>query len=230
MSTLEEATGYKFKNVSLLEEALTHPSMAYESKGNHADNQRMEFLGDAVIQLILTEHLYAIFPDFPEGQLTKLRARLVSRDALYQFATAMGLGGHLNIGKGEESNGGRTRPSTLADGFEALMGAIYLDGGLDAARASVHMVCGPWIEQLVQSPEEKNPKGQLQEELQALAPASPVYQTVESSGPDHQKVFKVTVEWQGAILGKGVGKSKKNAETQAAKDALEKRSWEDQLD
>lgn len=118
------------------------------------------------------------------------------------------------------------RASTLADAFESIMGAVYLDGGLVAARAAVEKVCSQWIEQVAESPEEKNPKGQLQEELQALAPESPVYRVLEESGPDHNKTFKVCVVWRGAPLGEGVGNSKKDAETKAAREALEKKAWD----
>jgi ribonuclease-3 len=227
MVSLEEVIGYKFRNSLLMAEALTHPSLAYETQKPHFDNQRLEFLGDAVIQLVLTERLYDLFPGFPEGRLTKLRARLVSRDALHQFATAMRLGDYVMMGKGEESTGGRNRASTLADAFESVMGAVYLDGGLDAARAAVDKVCSKWIEQVAESPEEKNPKGLLQEELQALAPESPYYEVLDENGPDHNKSFTVRVMWKGVGLGEGVGNSKKDAETKAALEAMDKRLWED---
>jgi len=164
MFELEEVIGYKFRNSLLMAEALTHPSLAYESQKPHFDNQRLEFLGDAVIQLVLTERLYEMFPAFSEGRLTKLRARLVSRDALHQFAIGMGLGNYIMMGKGEESTGGRDRASTLADGFESVMGAVYLDGGFDAVKGVIEKVCWKWIEQVAESPQEKNPKGELQEE------------------------------------------------------------------
>lgn len=226
MLTLEEVIDYKFSDALLLKEALTHPSMAYESQAPCPDNQRLEFLGDAVIQLVFTERLYKLFPDFTEGQMTKLRARLVSRTALHKFAVGMDLGMHVMMGKGEEATGGRNRPSTLADAFESVMGAVYLDGGLEAAKDAIERVCSPWIEQLVASPEEKNPKGQLQEALQALAPEGPVYGVLDEAGPDHHKIFRVCVEWKGLVLGEGAGNSKKDAETKAAKDALSNRGWE----
>lgn len=225
MSNLEEVIGYQFRDSSLLREALTHPSKTFETKEVCPHNQRMEFLGDAVIQLVLTERLYEMFPTFPEGRLTKLRARLVSRSALHKFAIGMNLGESVMMGKGEEASGGRDRPSTLADAFESVMGAVYLDGGLDAAKAAVEKVCKEWIEQVAESPDERNPKGKLQEMLQALAPESPSYQVLEEAGPDHSKRFKISVEWQGMLLGQGVGKSKKDAESSAAKDALKKENW-----
>lgn len=225
MSKLENVIGYKFSDASLLTQALTHPSKTFESQGPCPHNQRLEFLGDAVIQLVLTERLYNMFPQFPEGQLTKLRARLVSRSALFKFANGIGLGDSLIMGKGEEASGGRSRVSNLADAFEAVMGAVYLDGGLEAAKAAIGRVCEDSIEQLAQSPEERNPKGELQEALQALAPESPSYKLMEELGPDHSKRFKISVEWQGQTLGKGMGKSKKDAESRAAQDALKKKKW-----
>jgi ribonuclease-3 len=225
MSNLEEVIGYQFRDPSLLREALTHPSKSFETKEVCPHNQRMEFLGDAVIQLVLTERLYNMFPSYPEGQLTKLRARLVSRSALHKFAIGMNLGEYVRLGKGEEASGGRDRASTLADAFESVMGAVYLDGGLGAAKAAVEKICEHWIEQVAVSPDERNPKGQLQEKLQALAPESPSYKVLEEAGPDHSKRFKISVEWQGVILGKGIGKSKKDAESRAAKDALKKENW-----
>jgi len=211
----------------LLAEALTHPSLAYETQKPHFDNQRLEFLGDAVIQLILTDKLYKMFPGFSEGRLTKLRARLVSRDALQQFALSMKLGQFIMMGKGEESTGGRNRASTLADAFESLMGAIYLDGGLEVTRKVVESVCSSWIQQVAESPDEKNPKGQLQEALQALAPESPLYKVINEKGPDHNKSFVVNVSWKGLLLGEGVGRSKKEAEIEAAREAIKGRKWED---
>src|SRR3954451_11713077 len=137
MSPLEERIGYKFSNPQLLAEALTHPSVAHETQRKHFDNQRLEFLGDAVLQLAITEQLYGYFQEKPEGELTKLRSRLVSRETLKTYAAAIDLGRYLVMGRGEESSGGRERTSTLADAFEALIGAIYLDGTLAEARKFV---------------------------------------------------------------------------------------------
>ncbi len=226
MLKLEEVIGHKFRNSLLLAEALTHPSLAYETQKPHFDNQRLEFLGDAVLQLVLTEKLYEMFPGFSEGRLTKLRARLVSRDALHKFALGMKLGSFVMMGKGEEATGGRNRASTLADAFESLLGAVYLDGGLEAAKLAVKNVCGELIAQVAESPDEKNPKGQLQEILQALAPESPEYQVLEESGPDHNKTFKICVQWKGVVLGEGCGNSKKAAETEAARVAIGRKEWE----
>lgn len=230
MSGFEEVIGYKFSDPSLLTEALTHPSKTFESSEHCPHNQRLEFLGDAVIQLVLTERLYKMFPEFPEGQLTKLRSRLVSRSALCKFATSIGLGEVVIMGRGEEASGGRNRASILADAFEALAGAIYLDGGLEAAAEVVERLCKVWVDQVALSPEERNPKGQLQEKLQALAPESPCYRVLEETGPQHDRRFKISVEWQGMLLGKGMGKSKKDAESRAAQDALKREKWQDSVE
>ena len=226
MESIETRLGYKFRNPLLLAEALTHPSLAYESQRPHFDNQRLEFLGDAVLQLIVTEELFRLFPDFPEGQMTKLRSRIVSRRALGRFALEMNLGDYVLLGKGEESTGGRRRVSTLADAFEALIGAIYLDAGFPPARQMILRVMQSEIEELSHSPEEKNPKGELQEALQAISPQAPSYRIVGESGPDHRKVFHAEVCWLGTVLAAGKGKSKKEAEARAAGEAMRTRVWE----
>lgn len=226
MQPLESRIHYKFRNSLLLAEALTHPSLAYESQKPHFDNQRMEFLGDAVLQLIVTEELFRMFSDFTEGRLTKLRSRVVSRRALARFAMAIQLGDYVLLGKGEEATGGRRRLSTLADAFEALIGAVYLDGGPGEARALVLRLFEAEIGDMVASPEERNPKGELQECLQAIHPQAPVYRVITESGPDHRRVFQSEVSWQGMVLACGKGKSKKEAEARAAGEALRARVWE----
>lgn len=225
MIPLEERIGYKFRNSLLLAEALTHPSLAYETQKPHFDNQRLEFLGDAVIQLILTEQLYSMFPAFSEGRLTKLRSRLVSRNALQEYANLFELGEYLMMGKGEEASGGRERASTLADAFEALAGAIYLDGGLEATQVFLFKFCRMAIEEIEDTPSEVNPKGQLQEILQAISSTSPRYRVLSQEGPDHCKTFESCVEWENFQLGLGSGSSKKEAEAAAAEDALERKLW-----
>jgi ribonuclease III len=207
MQPLESRIQYKFRNSLLLAEALTHPSLAYESQKPHFDNQRLEFLGDAVLQLIVTQELFRRFPEYPEGRLTKLRSRVVSRRALARFAMAIHLGDYVLLGKGEEATGGRRRLSTLADAFEALIGAVYLGS-------------------MVNSPEERNPKGELQECLQAIHPQAPAYRIIGESGPDHRRVFQAEVSWKELILATGKGKSKKEAEARAAAEALRVRVWE----
>ena len=210
----------------LLAEALTHPSLAYESQKPHFDNQRLEFLGDAVIQLIITDELFKRFPEFPEGRLTKLRSRLVSRRALALFAIQIDLGEYVLLGKGEESTGGRRRHSTLADAFEALIGAIYMDAGPEPAKNLIHRLFEKTLDEMMESPEEKNPKGELQECLQSIHPEAPVYEIISQTGPDHRRVFQAVVKWCELTLGNGKGKSKKEAEARAAADAIRVRAWE----
>src|SRR5438132_13234031 len=173
---LEERIGYKFRNSLFLAEALTHPSLGHEMQQHRFDNQRLEFLGDAILQLVITEHLYGKFHAEPEGQLTKLRSRLVSRDTLKKHALALDLGHYLLMGRGEEASGGRARTSTLADAFEALIGAIYLDGDLDPARRFILTQAQENLAQITEEPVDVNPKGQLQGLLQSISPLSPVYE------------------------------------------------------
>ncbi|MDD5199757.1 MAG: ribonuclease III [Terrimicrobiaceae bacterium] len=225
MNPLEERIRYKFRNSLLLAEALTHSSISLERKNYPFDNQRLEFLGDAVLQLVVTEHLYAMFPDSSEGCLTKLRTRVVSRAGLKNHAAAIGLGGHLMMGRGEDASGGRTRASTLADAFESLVGALYLDGGYGCARDFILRETEEDFAKMASEPEEINPKGQLQEILQAIAPSAPLYELMAQSGPEHQKNFECRVVWEGIELARGSGRSKKQAEVAAAGEALENRKW-----
>jgi ribonuclease III len=222
---LEERIGYKFRNPLLLAEALTHPSLGHETQQRHFDNQRLEFLGDAILQLVITEFLFGHFHDQAEGQLTKLRSRLVSRDALKHHAVALDLGSFLMLGRGEEASGGRSRVSTLADAFEALIGAIYLDGGLEKTRKFILAQASESLNQLAEEPVDINPKGNLQELLQSISPRSPVYETVSESGPEHDKRFVVRAVWEDVVLGKGSGRSKKQAEAAAADEALRLKRW-----
>lgn len=227
MNPLERRIGYKFRNSLLLAEALTHPSLSFERKTFHFDNQRLEFLGDAVLQLVITHHLYRLFPAFSEGQLTKLRSRIVSRDGLKKHALVLGLGNYLMLGRGEEASQGRHRASTLADAFEALVGAIYLDSDIETVRRFILRVAGDDLTALAHEPAEHNPKGELQELLQAISPHSPAYEVLSETGPDHQKNFVCRVSWEGRELGRGTGQSKKQAEINAAANALVSRLWEE---
>jgi len=229
VTPLEERIGYKFRNSLLLAEALTHPSLGHETQRYHFDYQRLEFLGDAVLQLVITEYLFRHFGGEAEGQLTKLRSRLVSREALRMHAATLDLGRYLLMGRGEEISGGRERTSTLADAFEALIGAIYLDGGLDAAKEFILRQARVDLEQLAEKPVDINPKGHLQELLQSISPSSPVYELISQSGPEHEKTFVSEVLWEGIVLGEGSGRSKKQAETVAALEALKLQRWEKKL-
>ena len=226
MNPLEARMGYKFRNGLLLAEALTHPSISLERKDYPFDNQRLEFLGDAVIQVVVTEHLFRMFPDFSEGKMTKLRTRLVSRMALRERAAALDLGSFLMMGRGEEANGGRERSSTLADAFESVVGAIYLDGGFEASRIFLLRQMEDIFADLAGQPEEINPKGFLQEMLQSIAPNAPEYELLSQTGPEHSKKFVCRVVWNRIELGSGEGLSKKEAQVAAAAHALENRLWE----
>jgi len=218
---LQKIIGHPFKNPKLFQEALTHPSLAHEyADGSMAHNQRLEFLGDAVLQLILTDRIYEQYPTFPEGKLTQVRAHLANRHTLYRRAQAINLGEYLLLGKGEESSGGRQRLSNLADAFEALLGAIYLDGGIRAARKFVHQQFVDELKEVRETAARQNPKGRLQELLQADSSANPHYRVVQESGPDHSKHFEAIVEWDGREIGRGTGSSKKLAEIAAAEAAL----------
>lgn len=226
MNPLEERISYKFRNALLLAEALTHPSISLERKNYSFDNQRLEFLGDAVIQLVATEQLFRMFGDFSEGQLTKLRAQIVSRTALRERAAALDLGSFLMMGRGEEASGGRERASTLADAFESLAGAIYLDGGFEASRVFLLRQMEEIFANLAVRPEEMNPKGSLQELLQSISPNAPKYELLSQAGPEHSKRFVCRVVWDEIDLGRGEGLSKKEAQVAAAQAALEDRAWE----
>jgi ribonuclease-3 len=226
MNPLEKRLKYKFRNPLLLAEALTHPSLGHETQRHHFDNQRLEFLGDAVLQLIFTEWLFDHFPKFSEGQLTKMRSGLVSREGLKVHAERLDLGEHLMMGRGEDASGGRRRSTALADAYEALIGAIYLDSDFVTARRIVLTEAREDLENLDVNPPGQNPKGQLQELLQSISPVSPVYPIIAAEGPEHQKHFVARVTWNGLVLGEGEGHSKKDAETAAARDALARRVWE----
>jgi ribonuclease-3 len=221
LQKLQKIIGYEFKNPDLLVEALTHPSLAHEKGAacNH-HNQRLEFLGDAVLQLVLTDRIYKLYPDFPEGKLTQHRAHLANRHTLCRRAQAIDLGAHLLLGKGEQASGGRERLSNLADAYEALLGAIYLDGGLRALRKFILAQFIDEFAHLKETTHRQNPKGRLQELLQARSAANPIYRVVRESGPDHSKNFEAVVEWEGREIGRGLGHSKKQAETTAAEAAL----------
>jgi ribonuclease III len=219
---LQSQMGFRFGDFGLLRLALTHPSVAHEQGSAIQHNQRLEFLGDAVLQLVLTHELYSRFPDAGEGALTKARAQLVNRRTLAEQARRLSLGQNLILSRGEEMNAGRHRPSALADAFEALLGAVFLDGGFTAAREFILRQFHPAFGALDGIPNLDNPKGELQELLQAASPESPSYQLIGVSGPDHDRVFECVVYHRGTELGRGTGKSKKAAESEAAYSALQR--------
>jgi ribonuclease-3 len=179
-----------------------------------------------VLQLIFTEYLFDHFPELPEGQLTKMRAQLVSREGLRVHAQAIGLGKYLMMGRGEEASGGRERASALADAYEALIGAMYLDSDYVTVRRIVLTEARDHLETLeADAPDVNNPKGRLQEMLQSISPESPTYPIIDQSGPEHEKRFVAKIVWQGRALGEGHGRSKKEAEVAAARDALKLELW-----
>ncbi len=220
LGRLEAILDYEFRDRSLLRLALTHPSIAQEEEASALHNQRLEFLGDAVLQLIVTHDLYDRFCDAEEGPLTKARARLVNRRRLAAHARGLGLGEYLRISRGEELSGGRERQSALGDAFEAVIGAVYIDSGFEAVCGLVRRVFQQELDEIELLSNLENPKGELQEFLQAQSSSPPQYQLEAVSGPDHDRRFLCSVYHNGVELGRGSGKSKKEAEGQAALVAL----------
>jgi ribonuclease-3 len=222
LAALQARLGYSFRDEGLLRLALTHPSVAHEKGKATEHNQRLEFLGDAVLQLALTRELYEKFPTYDEGPLTKARAKLVNRRTLAVHGRGLALGEYLILSRGEEANGGRERSSALADAYEAVIGAIFLDGGYEVAREFILREFASAFSELGAIPLLENPKGELQELLQAKSPDAPKYHVVAATGPDHDRVFECTVQHGGVELARGSGKSKKAAESEAALNALNK--------
>ncbi len=222
LAELQNRLGYCFRDENLLRLALTHPSVAHETSTPTPHNQRLEFLGDSVLGLILSYALYENFPAADEGVLSKSRAKLANATALAGHGRALDLGAHLVLSRGEENTGGRERASALTDAFEALLGAIFLDGGLDAAREFIVREFAGDFGALTESSGIENPKGELQELLQSKSPNAPEYQFISACGPDHGPEFECAVRHDGAELARGRGKSKKAAESDAALAALEK--------
>jgi ribonuclease-3 len=222
LDDLQAALGHRFSDRSLLSLALTHPSVAHDEGGGQNHNQRLEFLGDAVIQLAVTSELYHRFPGLGEGALTQARAQLVNRTSLAAQARRLHLGRHVILSRGEESSGGRGRSSTLADAFEAIIGAVYVDAGFETARRMLLGLIQEGGAEMVELPNLDNPKGNLQEFLQATSPEAPRYELLETEGPDHDRTFRCAVLHGGVELARGVGRSKKAAESHAALLALQK--------
>lgn len=219
MKPLEENLRYEFKNKKLLINALTHSSYANEARDGVSSNERLEFLGDSVLSIVVSEYIYKEFNNLPEGELTKLRASLVCEKSLCQFSRELDLGKYLRLGKGEDKGGGRERDSILADAFEAVLAAMYLDGGFNVAKNHVMRFIK---NELKHTDDEvfKDYKTALQEIIQKNPEESVTYILTKESGPDHDKVFEVEVRLNSNTIGKGVGKNKKQAEQSAAKEAL----------
>lgn len=219
LKEFQKRINYTFKNEDLLFEALSHSSFANECKKARNSNERLEFLGDSVLSIVVSDHIFKHFTHIPEGELTKLRASLVCEKALFEFSKKIDLGSFIFLGKGEELTGGRTRPSIVSDAFEAVIAAIYLDGGMEAVR--------PYILSFI--PDDITPKGSdvfhdyktvLQEVIQHNPEEKIEYHMKSESGPDHDKTFVYQVLLNNNVIGEGTGRSKKTAEQAAAKEAL----------
>ncbi len=220
---LEKDIGYRFKKVALLKRAMTHKSYANEKKLDHEEqNERLEFLGDAVLELSVSELLMERYPDFSEGDLSKMRAAIVNEKQLASLARGFDLGNYLYLGRGEEQTSGREKSSLLADAYEAILGAIYMDRGFKKASDVVRQHYFKLLDKTPQRDFYQDYKTELQEKCQSLFHAVPKYRLVAEKGPDHDKVFEVELSVRHEPLGRGVGHSKKEAEQEAAKEALAK--------
>lgn len=220
ISDLEKAIGYRFRDISLLQNALAHSSYANERWHNSLlSNERLEFLGDSILGMTVADHLYRNFPDRPEGELTRMRADMVCEKTLAAVANQIGLGQHLLLGHGEEQGGGRNRESILADAVESIIAACYLDGGFESAAAFIRsfILCHVPVKQL----QNVDYKTKLQELVQRKKNQVLTYSLIGESGPDHEKSFQVEVSLNGRAVGQGSGRSKKKAEQDAARVAIE---------
>lgn len=225
-SILEKKINITFKNKELLIQAFCHRSYLNESSDfslNH--NERMEFLGDAVLELVITEYLYREYPNNNEGELTSWRASLVNTKILSQTSEELGFNDFIMLSKGESSETGRAKQSIMADTFEALVGAIYLDGGYDLCKEFIRKNLIVKLPEIIELELYKDSKSRLQEESQSIEKSTPVYKIVKESGPDHRKIFTVEVMINGKNISQGQGFSKHEAEENAAKKALEKKGW-----
>ncbi|MBU5677390.1 ribonuclease III [Alkaliphilus sp. MSJ-5] len=225
----QKIIGYKFNEITVINEALTHSSYANESRNRYIhNNERLEFLGDSVLSIVVSEYIYLKYNTLPEGELTKVRANVVCEPSLAHQAKKIKLGKYLLLGKGEEVTGGRDRVSILADAFEAVIGALYLDGGIEIARKFILNMLAHSIELASTGSLFRDYKTDLQELLQRKYDDKISYKVVNETGPDHNKTFGIEVILGDRVLGAGEGKSKKEAEQMAAKKALEKVNMEDE--
>jgi len=222
LSKLEKAIDYEFKDLSLFKEALTHSSYCKKSKKEAKNNQRMEFLGDSVLELIVNEYIYRKFSTFSEGEMTKIKSVIVSTQTLTKWANNIFLGKFIILGKGEDLTGGRNKSSILAGCFEALLGAIYLDGGTRKAKIFVLQFLKEEILRVIEKDFIRNYKSLLQEISQKEYKCLPDYELIKENGPDHKKLFCVNVKIKEKTYGTGFGDNKKEAEQNAAKDTLKK--------
>jgi len=220
LTAFQERLGHRFRDVGLLLRALTHKSYKNEHP-EEEDNQRLEFLGDAVLNFVVAAWLFERYPDLHEGEMTRLRAALVREESLARFAVRLGLGQVLRLGRGEEESGGRERSANLEDGFEALMGALYLDGGVEAAQQLLHRLVEGIAEDILSAEADKDEKSRLQEWAQARLGVTPRYRIVAELGPAHDRTFVAEVLLGKQVAGCGEGHSKQAAERAAARAALE---------
>lgn len=219
LTEIQNNIGYRFKDTGLLRQALTHSSYSNEQRDRRVpDYERLEFLGDAVLEMVSSARIYDTFPDDGEGEMTRLRASLVCESALSSRARSIGLADHILLGRGEESTGGRRRDSIISDVMEALIGAIYLDGGTEEAASFINRVV---LTNLEKHEVENDAKSTLQEMLQAKGLATPRYEITGEQGPEHDKTFMTAVYLGDTKLGEGSGKTKKSAQQQAARSAVE---------
>ena len=223
LAALQQILGVSFNDPSLLEQALVHSSYINENPGiAPTSNERLEFLGDAVLDLVVAEKLYQDFPQFTEGEMTKLRSALVRRDTLFRMAKAIKLGDHLYLGKGEEASGGRDKPANLAGALEAVIAAIFLDQGSAIAGSFVLGLLDKELQKVTSQGTRADYKSQLQELTQARQQQTPTYHVIETVGPDHDKRFTVEVKVGDTVLGRGSGKGRRAAEAEAARLALQR--------
>lgn len=225
LAALQNSLGVRFQDLSLLERALVHSSYLNEHPELAlTSNERLEFLGDAVLGVAVAEKLYQDYPDFDEGEMTRIRAALVRRETLARIAGAIGLGDHLYMGKGEEAGGGRHKAANLASALEAVIAAVFLDRGLSAARGYILRLFDAELKKTAESGATADYKSELQHLTQSREQGQPVYQLIEASGPAHSKTFTVEVKLGAIVLGRGSGKTKKAAENEAARVALDNMS------
>lgn len=210
----------KINNNALFDQAFTHRSYLNESKKELESNERLEFMGDSILSFVVSEHLYKTFPEFDEGILTNLRSLLVNTKSIAQAARLLNLGKYLKLSRGEEESKGRENESLLANSFESFIGALYLDQGIEEVRTFIATMLFPQIEEIVKNKAFKDPKSLLQEYVQARKQSSPVYKVLNEEGPPHAKTFTIGAFVNQELIGEGLGKSKQEAEAEAAKKAL----------
>jgi ribonuclease III len=222
MQDLQKKLVHEFKNIQLLETAFVHRSFVNENRGVKEHNERLEFLGDAVLELITTEFLFAKFPDEPEGELTAFRSALVKGETLAEIAKELDYGKHLKLSKGEARSGGAEKPYLLANVFEAVLGAVYLDGGYDKAKEIVEKFLLPKLSKIIEENAQVDAKSEFQELAQAKLSITPEYKVLDEDGPDHLKTFEMGAYVGKDLFGRGKGNSKQDAEQAAAESALKK--------